>query len=285
MTSETRMHSFQTPAPIRLRVEIPAGHIRVVADDTTETRVELSARPGDTAAQALIDDAEITQAGDAILVRLGKPRLRLLGFGGAVEAVIHAPIGSTATLTTQSGRIETSGRLGEVHASTASGAIRLDDSAEARAHSASGDIDIAGVTGSVVAKTHSGRITVGQVGGHARIATASGRAELAGCVGDAKVSTASGDIEVGEAGDSLDANAASGSIRILRTDHGRVRATSLSGQVSIGVANNAAARLDISTTSGRVNSQLESGGPPEPGESRVELTVSTTSGNVNLRRA
>jgi len=34
-----------------------------------------------------------------------------------------------------------------------------------------------------------------------------------------------------------------------------------------------------------VNSQLEAGAAPEVGEKRVELIISTMSGNVNLARA
>ena len=50
MTPETRtMHSFQTPDPIRLNVHLPKGRIMVVAEETTETRVELTAIHGDAA--------------------------------------------------------------------------------------------------------------------------------------------------------------------------------------------------------------------------------------------
>jgi hypothetical protein len=43
---------------------------------------------------------------------------------------------------------------------------------------------------------------------------------------------------------------------VRRADHGRVRAKTTSGGVSVGVADGVAALLDLSTMSGRVNSEL-----------------------------
>jgi hypothetical protein len=74
-------------------------------------------------------------------------------------------------------------------------------------------------------------------------------------------------------------------VQVRRADHGRVRAKTVSGKISVGVAGGTAAHLDISTLSGRVNSELEAGAAPGEGEKRVELVLSTMSGNVNLARA
>lgn len=278
------MHSFATPTPPRLRIELPKGRIRVVAEQTDQTRVELIAINGDATARAWIAEAEVSQSGEDIIVRVPRARMTLFGFGGAIEALVHAPLGSAADVSIASGRIETTGRLGEVDAASASGAIRLDDCQQARVRAGSGDITIVSSAGSVEAKTGSGRITVGPVGGDARINTASGHAELAEAAGDAKVNTGSGHIEVGQAGDSLEAFAASGNVSVRRADHGRVRARTLSGHVSVGVAGGAAALLDVSTMSGKVHSQLEAAAAPEPGDKRVELVISTMSGDVNLLR-
>jgi DUF4097 and DUF4098 domain-containing protein YvlB len=285
MSKETRMHTFETPAPVRLRVEIPKGRIRVVAEETGETRVRLTAIHGDALAEAMIADAEIGQTGDEIVVRVRKSGMTLFGIGGAIEAEVHAPLGSAASLSTGSGHIDTTGRLGALTASSGSGAIRLDDSAEVRAETGSGDIVIASSSGSVVAKTGSGRIAVGRVGHNARISTGSGHAELEEAVGDATLTTGSGDIEIGQAGDSLEAFAASGNVKVRRADHGRVRAKTISGKVSVGVAGGVPALLDITTFSGRVHSDLEPGGAPAEGEKHVELILSSMSGNVNVARA
>ena len=51
------------------------------------------------------------------------------------------------------------------------------------------------------------------------------------------------------------------------------------------MARGSAALLDISTMSGRVNSELEAGGAPQGDEKQVELVLNTMSGNVNVARA
>ncbi len=298
---DRRAETFQTPAPIRLKVEIPKGRIKVIAETTAETRIELVAIHGDDLARQWISEAEIAQSGDEVLVRVRRPggaygldlgamiesllAFATVGHGGAIEAVIHAPLESAARLFTGSGSVETTGRLGEVSAGSGSGAIRLDDCAKARAHTGSGEIAIAATTGSADVKTGSGRVVMGRIGGDATVMTGSGRTELGEVAGEAKVTAGSGNIDVGQAGDSFEGFTASGKIEIGRVDHGRVRAKTVSGRVSVGVARGTSALLDISTMSGRVRSELEPGPPPAEGEPRVELVISTLSGDVNVARA
>jgi DUF4097 and DUF4098 domain-containing protein YvlB len=285
ISKETCMHTFQTPNPVRLRLEIPKGRVQVIAVETAETTVELVPMNGDMLAQAWIAEAQVAQHGDEIVVMVRKHGLAFFGVGGAIEATIRVPLGSAADLTTGSGRITTDGRLGNVRAASGSGAVILAQVADVHAHTGSGEITIASASGSANAKTGNGRVTIGKVGGDARIATGSGHAELAGAAGEAHVTTASGNIDVGEAGDILEAFAASGRIRVRRADHGRVKAKSISGGVSVGVAAGVSAWLDLSTTSGRVRSDLESAGEPGPGEKSVELRLETVSGNIEVQRA
>jgi hypothetical protein len=284
MNENERTEVFETPAPIRLKVEIPAGRITLIAEATGETHITLTAVNGSATARQLIADAEITQSGDDVVVRIPQSAVRLWGLRAAVDAEIHLPLESAATVGTGSGAIESFGRLGLVRASSGSGAIRLDECAEAQAHTGSGEIAVKGASGSVDAKTGSGHVTLGKVGADARIATGSGHAEIVAVGGDARVHSASGHIEIGQSGDSLNAYAASGSIRIHRADHGRVTARTISGGVRVGVPNGTAALLDISTMSGRVNSELEPGQAPSADERQVELILSTLSGNVTVAR-
>jgi DUF4097 and DUF4098 domain-containing protein YvlB len=266
MNPDKRSETFQTPTPVRLRVEIPKGRIAVTASETHETTIELAAAHGDSLACDMIAEAEIAQHGDEIVVRIRRER-RIFGFGGDVEAEIRVPMGSAAQLGTGAGRVETHGRLGDVEAQTGAGAIRLAATAEAKARTGAGSITIAEVAGSADVKSGSGRVGLGRVGAHTRI------------------TTGAGDIELGEAGDSVEAFTAAGSVSVRRADHGRVRAKTMAGRVSVGVAKGSAAFLDISTMSGRVHSELEATAEPAEGDKRVELIIRTMSGDVTLARA
>ena len=267
MTQDKRSETFQTPTPIRLRVEVPKGRITVTAAETSETTVVLTAVHGDGLAREMIAEAEIAQDGEDILVRIRRERRIMFGWGGDVEAEIRAPLGSAAQLGTGAGRIETNGRLGAVEAQTGAGAIRLDDATEVKARTGAGSISIAEVSGSAEVKSGSGKVEVGRVGA------------------DTKITTGAGDIEVGEAGDSAELFTAAGAVKVRRADHGRVRAKTMAGRVSVGVAKGSAAFLDVSTMSGRVHSELDAADAPSDGDKRVELIIRTMSGDVNLARA
>ncbi|HUO88875.1 MAG TPA: DUF4097 family beta strand repeat-containing protein [Rhizomicrobium sp.] len=278
-----RSEIFETPSPVRLRVEIPLGRIFVTAEATGQTHIEMTAT--NSTARKWIAEAEVTKNGNEIGVIIRKPSPLSWGFlRGGLEVNIHVPLESWAAMGTGSGHIDTKGRLGKVRATSGSGAIRLDDCGEVHARTGSGEITVRLCAGSVDAKTGSGHVIVGKVGADARIVTASGGAEIDEVSGDARIHCASGHIEVGQSGNSLDAHAASGSIRVQRADHGQVRARTYSGSVRVGVAKGTAALLDVSTMSGRVDSELQPSDAPGAEEKRVELILSTMSGNVTVAR-
>lgn len=281
-----RTESFETPAPPKLRVSLPFGRITVTAAETAATRIELTASNGDPNVREWIEQAEIAQIGDEIVVRGPKLRWTLFNFfGGSIEAAIATPAGADASLSIGAGRIETVGRLGAVRARTGAGNVHIAECAEAEAKTGAGNVDIAQVAGSVETKTGAGTVKIGKVGANAEISTAAGNARIDEIAGAARMKTAHGNIEVGSAGDSLDAFTSSGNVRVTKADHGHIRARTVSGGVTVGVANGVAALLDLHTVSGRVRSELEASAAPADGERRIELVLSTVSGNVNVARA
>lgn len=282
MNGETCMHVFETPGPAQLQVEIPNGRISLTARETPQTRIELVALEGDAAAREWIAEAEVGLVGDVIVVRNRYEWRR--GRMGPIEATIEAPLESAATLATGNGDIEATGRLGRVSATTGSGDVRIAECAGARARTGSGDIRIDSSHGPLDAHSGSGDVTLGRVFGDVRVGTGNGDASLEGAEGAASLTTGSGDIEVGEVGETLEAFSASGDVAVRCAGRGRVRARSVSGDVSVGVPKGVAALLDVSTLTGSIASDLEAGDPANEGERRIELTLSTVSGDVQLRR-
>ena len=83
-----------------------------------------------------------------------------------------------------------------------------------------------------------------------------------------EVKTGSGDVSIGAAPADVRVRTASGDIAIEAVTTGEVRAKAASGDIHAGVRSGTAAWLDVRTISGRVSSDLESGGEPSDDEQR-----------------
>jgi DUF4097 and DUF4098 domain-containing protein YvlB len=151
--------------------------------------------------------------------------------------------------------------------------------------SGSGDITI-GNAADLDCSTGSGKISVAQVDGSgARLSSGSG--DLA--VGEANCHIAaksgSGEIAVKSMrGTNLQANTGSGDIAVSSTS-GSVDLRSASGSLTVGVADNLPAWLDLSSGSGDFRIGLESTTQPEPGEPYLTLRARTASGDITVHRA
>jgi hypothetical protein len=77
----------------------------------------------------------------------------------------------------------------------------------------------------------------------------------------------------------------SGKVALGAVAEGEVRVKAASGNIRVGVCGGTAAWLDVRSISGRVRSDLATGGgEPQADERTVRLSLSTASGNVELTR-
>jgi DUF4097 and DUF4098 domain-containing protein YvlB len=83
---------------------------------------------------------------------------------------------------------------------------------------------------------------------------------------------------------SLLANSGSGDIAVSSTS-GSVELRSASGSLTVGVADNLPAWLDVNSASGDIRIGLESTTQPEPGEPYITLRARTASGDIAIHRA
>lgn len=212
------MQKFATTAPIAAVLDIPAGRIRLIAADRTDTTVEVL--PADASKGRDVKTAEqttVTYADGVLRIAVPEPKNRILGAAGSIEVTVQLPAGSRIEATTAAAEFRGVGRLGDVALEAAQGTVKLDETASARLSLQAGDI------------------SVGRLGGPAEISTQKGDITIAEAVsGTVVLRTESGDVSVGAAAGvsaSLDAG----------TSYGRIHNT-------LQNTEGAAAQLDIHAT-------------------------------------
>ena len=279
------MHTFHTPEPVDLRVELWQGKVNVVAGDTDTTTVELVPTRGDSAATDLIENARVEQRGSEIVVLMPKSKSGLFRTKAEVEATIRVPSNSNAKLETASADIETRGTLGNLTATSGSGEVSLDRGADVEVRTGSGDITLETATGSCDVKCGSADVRIGSIGADAEILAGSGDVVVGSAAAAFKVKIGSGDLVLSSAGHAVDAMSGSGDLVLKRIEQGRVKVKAGSGDISIGVAEGTAAYLDIMTVTGDVSSDLEASDAPDGHDRTVDINIQSGSGDIQLRRA
>ncbi len=283
--------SYETPGVVRLLVQNEVGLVAIAARQTETTVVSLE--PGVSGAEELVERAVVemrpSPEGHVVDVKVPKMHGRRFLRRNAVIVRVELPERSDAKVFAGSADVEITGPVGTVEVSTASGDVFIDD-----------------VAADVIGKTASGDITLGNVGGELRVHTASGDLRCSSVAGAALFATASGDLEVGAASKRVEVKATSGNVRlgelshgarimnvsgdvrILSVDEGTLHVRSVSGNVSVGVAKGVDLHVDVETLSGAVNSEIPLDENPGTGtrrETRVDLSVRSVSGNVDIARA
>ncbi len=267
------MHVFETPGQAALRLELPAGIVRVDVWDEPRTEVDVSALRGDeasrdAAAQTRVEAAE-RGGRHEILVEAPKREGRFFSWGRGAElsVAIRCPAGTDLELESHSADLLARGTLGEVGARTASGDVALADTRALQVTTASGDLLAGAVDGVLVVKTASGDVDVESVAERATVNTVSGDIRVGSSADAATLSTVSGDVDLGLAG-------------------AGVRVNSVSGDVEVVVRAGLGFWIDAQSVSGTIASELDVGEvPAEPGERPLELRVRTVSGDIRLARA
>src|SRR5947209_4362827 len=90
------MQKFEIPAPVVAVLDIPAGRIRFIAADRSDTTVEVL--PANAAKSRDVKAAEEIEVGygDDGVLRIEAPaaKSRILGNSGSVEVTVKLPVGS-----------------------------------------------------------------------------------------------------------------------------------------------------------------------------------------------
>jgi hypothetical protein len=261
---ESRTHRFPvTDTPVAVEVHNASGSVTVEGrDGVDELTVQIT--PLDSAAEQLLDRVDLffTHA----RLKVEAPERRLLRTPGFAISVI-APPDTAVRVATASADTTLRGRLGEAELTSASGDVAVDECVTLELRTASGDTRVGSVAGRARHGSASGDLWIGSVGGATTSRTASGDVSIGEAAGDVSVGTASGDITIG------------------RAVGGSVQAKTMSGDVEVGVAPGLRVWLDLSSVSGRMDSQLpDDDGAAGEGPAQLSLNLRSVSGDLRIRR-
>ncbi|WP_031156357.1 DUF4097 family beta strand repeat-containing protein [Streptomyces xanthophaeus] len=218
------MQKFDTTAPVSAVLDIPAGRIRFIAADRTDTTVEvLPANASKGSDVKAAEQIEVDYRDGVLRIQAAPPKSRILGNSGSVEVTVQLPAGSRVEAKAASAELRGVGRLGDVAFDGAHGSVKLDETASARLTLLAGDI------------------SVGRLGGPAEISTQKGDIRIAEAArGTVELRTEAGEVSVGAArgaSASLDAGTGYGRIHnALRNTEGvadlNIRATTSYGDIT-----------------------------------------------------
>lgn len=249
--------------PFAVDIRNAAGSVTVeVLHDTPEYVVEVE--PLDSTAEQLTDrvDAFVTDS----RLRVQTPERRLLRTP-AFAVRVTVPPSTAARVAVASADTELRGPLGRVDLTSASGAAAVEHCEELQLRTASGDARIGRVSGSATLGSASADLHVESVGGTLDARTASGDVLVGRTMRDISIATASGDVGID------------------RMAAGSVRVKTVSGDVSVAVIPGQRVWLDLSSVSGRMDSQLpgdDDGG--DAGPAQLSLILRSVSGDLRIRR-
>jgi DUF4097 and DUF4098 domain-containing protein YvlB len=254
--------TFSATGPIDVAIRNESGSVELTTGDSNQIEVTVAPGHGGDRAKQVAEETQVDFDGQHLTVKTPKRHFNHQN----LDITVAVPNDSTAAIRTASADISCQGRLAALEVQTASGAI-----------------DAQHVTGDANLKSASGDIEVDSVGGAARLGSASGSLR-AGTIGEGQLESASGDISVTSVSASLRVNTASGDIEISSLS-GPARVDGVSGDVRIGLAAGLAAKLEVSSLTGEIRSELPVDDQAPVEGIPVEVSSHTVSGDITIHRA
>ncbi|MDH6576358.1 DUF4097 family beta strand repeat-containing protein [Kitasatospora sp. MAP5-34] len=174
------MQKFDTPAPVSAHLDIPAGRIRFIAADRTDTVVEVLPENASKSCDVkAAQQVEVAYADGVLRIQAPAAKNRILGHSGSIEVTVQLPVGSRIEAKAAGAEFRGVGRLGDVAFEGAQASVKIDEAASVRLTLLAGDI------------------SVGRLGGPARISTRNGDVHIAEAVrGTVVLRTESGEVSV-----------------------------------------------------------------------------------------
>lgn len=264
--------AFPVTGPIRLDVKVGLGSVTVHArDDLAEAVVTVSPRRPQSDSD-LADRIRIDMHGSTLVVHAAKLGgvFELIGGGmsrAAVDVDVVVPSGTSTKIVSYGADVVVEGRTGNTDIAAGSSRTELDYvDGDLRLRYGSGPARVAKVSGTAEIKSGSGTVRLGDVGHRLVMACGSGNLEVDVAHGPVSLRAGSGQADIAIA-------------------EGDVDLVTGSGGLTVGLRSGQVARLDVTTGSGQLLSDL----PVEdraPASSRpITIRARTGSGDVRITRA
>ncbi|WP_370965776.1 DUF4097 domain-containing protein [Amycolatopsis sp. cg9] len=288
-----RIDDFETEVPLELDVSVTIGRVEIVLEGDSGARVELRHDQGEQQPWVAGVNNLLSWVGERFGDQLGvdpaaspaeavrQSRIEKLGNRLVVQAPkawqlrnvalavkVHAPVGSHVEVRAGAADVTVTGSAGRVDLLTGSGEVKLDRAdGSATIRTGSGGITLGPTLAGLQLRSGSGSVEASSLAGSATLATGTGNVWLGAVSGEVMARTGSGDLSV--------ADAASGSLDLITG----------SGEVRIGIRGGTAAEIDLTSSGGRVSSELDVLETAPEGEVKLRVRARTGSGNAVVTRA
>lgn len=283
------MPTYDTPHPVTATVELVVGDLRIVAADRTDTVVEVRpSDPGSDADVRAVDQTRVEYADGLLLVKTPRQRaLGLFGKPGSVDVTVDLPARSKVQVDSGAGGVRTTGTLAACRVKSGAGDVQVDrvEGGRLSLEIGAGRVEVDTVAGRADISTGSGRLQVREIDGPAVVKNSNGDSWIGLVTGDLRINAANGDIAVDRAGGDVVASTANGGITVGAVTRGTVSLKTGFGEIEVGIPAGTAAKLDVSTSFGRIRNQLESTDGPQETDETIDLRARSSYGDIVIRRS
>ena len=222
------MQKFETPSPVTVVLDIPAGQIRLVASERADTTVEVLPQDASKRRDAKAAEQTTVEFAEGVLRIATADASKVLGSSGSLDVTIALPAGSRIEGKAGAAELYSTGRLGAVSFDGAYRTVELDEIGGGNIKMHLGELTIAKLTGSAQLRNAKGDITIAEaVAGSVELHTDSGNLAIAAARG------VSGTLDAGTGHGRItnsmqNAEGAGAGLAVkATTSHGDITATSL----------------------------------------------------------
>lgn len=288
-----RTQTFPVEGPLELDVSLTLGRIEIHLDGGDEALVEVRHDPsvqepwtqsvtsvlnwvgerfGDqwvadlrgTPADA-VAGTRIEQTGNRLVVQAPKALpLR----SAPLTVTVRAPAGTHVEVRGASTEVTVTGAAGRADIVTGSGEVRLERA-----------------DGAATVRTGSGAIRLGPTLSGLRLRSGSGDVEASSVSGSATLATGTGGIWLGATSGEIMARSGSGDLSVAEAASGTLELITGSGEIRVGIRTGVAAEVDLTSSAGKVSSELDLALEPPEGEVGLQVRARTGSGSAVVTRA